>query len=303
MTDPRVSVVIPAYNAARTVGHALDSVLAQTFSDFEVLVIDDGSTDDTAKVVRARNDPRVRCITTANGGVSRARNHGIELSAAPLIAFLDADDLWFPMKLERQVETMAAHPTAGLSFTSVELVDGDLGHIGVIHAENYSDFCEALLVIGNIIGGSASSAMLRRSVLQAIGGFDPDLSQCADWDLWLRASLESEFVPITEVLMRYRKAPGSMSSDPDLLERDTFALLDRFFSTAASAPYQPVKRKAYANHWMICAGTYLHAGRRGDAIRCVGHGLTEDPRSLRRPLLLPGRRLARLARSRRAAAS
>src|SRR3954469_12256948 len=99
---PEVSVVIPAYNAAQTVGAAVDSVLAQTFGDFELIVVDDGSRDDTAEVVRARKDPRVNCVRTENGGVSAARNRGLDLAAGSLVAFLDADDAWQPAKLERQ---------------------------------------------------------------------------------------------------------------------------------------------------------------------------------------------------------
>jgi glycosyltransferase involved in cell wall biosynthesis len=99
---PEITVIIPAYNAERTVGIAVDSVLAQTFANFELLVIDDGSQDETADVVTARDDPRVKCVRTENGGVSVARNRGLDLAAGSYVAFLDADDAWQPTKLERQ---------------------------------------------------------------------------------------------------------------------------------------------------------------------------------------------------------
>src|SRR3954469_10276808 len=99
---PEVSVVIPAYNAAQTVGTAVDSVLAQTFADLELIVVDDGSRDDTAAVVRARDAPRGKLVRSSNQGVAAARNRGLALASGAFVAFLDADDAWQPTKLERQ---------------------------------------------------------------------------------------------------------------------------------------------------------------------------------------------------------
>jgi glycosyltransferase involved in cell wall biosynthesis len=291
-------VIVPAYNAATTVGMAVDSVLAQTYGDFELLVIDDGSTDSTSQEVRSRDDDRLRCVETENHGVARARNHGLDLSSGEFVAFLDADDAWLPTKLERQLDLMIERPTVGLCFTSAEVVDGEVRRIGEDSALSFRDYTQALLIRGNVVAGSASAAMVRRSLLETTGGFDPQLSQCADWDLWLRLSLEAELDAIGEPLVQIRKAFRTMSSDPALLEKDTFALLDKFFATEASTPYRPFRRRAYAAQWMVCAGTYLHAGRLRDALRCVRRGLFTDPRSLPRPLLLPVRVGSRVWRSR-----
>lgn len=289
-------MIVPAYNASKTVGRAVNSVLAQTFSDLELIVINDGSTDSTAEVVRSRRDERARCITIVNGGVAGARNRGLDLASGDFIAFLDADDAWRPEKLERQLDLIGQRPTAGLCFTSAELVDGGLRRIREEVAFSFTDFTEALLKNGNVVTGSASSTIVRRSVLERVGGFDPQLSQCADWDLWLRLSLATEFVVINEPLVQIRKGPGTMSSDPGLLERDTFALLDKFFTSPASVPYGRLRRRTYGIQWMVCAGTYLHAGRLGESLRCVRRGILTDPRSLPRPLLLPVRLASRLAR-------
>jgi glycosyltransferase involved in cell wall biosynthesis len=296
-------VIVPAYNAASTVGMAVDSVLAQSCGDFELLVIDDGSSDGTAEVVRVRQDPRVRCATTANGGVARARNHGLGLASGDLVAFLDADDLWHPTKLERQLQMMTRWPSVGLCFTAAEHVDGDLRRIGEDPAVPYPDYCEALLTVGNVVSGGGSSAMARHDLVEHVGGFDPGLSQVADWDLWLRLSLETEFAPISDSLVRYRKTTGTMSGDPTLLERDTFAMLDKFFAGPGGAPRRGLHRRAYGRQWMVCSGTYLHAGRLGDSLRCLRRGVAADPRSLRRPLLLPARVISRALGSRVAAVS
>ncbi len=291
-------MIVPAYNAAPTVGRAVDSVLGQTFSDLELLVIDDGSTDPTYEVVRARQDQRVRCIKTENGGVARARNRGLAISSGEFVAFLDADDAWLPMKLERQLDLMVQWPSVGLCFTSAEVLDGGLRRIGEDPADSFSDYTEALLMIGNIVPGGGSSAMVRRSALEAAGFFDPQLSQCADWDLWLRLSLAGDLAPMPEVLMRYTRATGTMSTDPKLLEKDTFALLDKFFAAPSSTPYRSLRRRAYSTQWMVCAGTYLHARQLRDSLRCVRRGLFTDPRSLPGPLLLPIRFGSRAWRNR-----
>ena len=295
---PEISVIVPAYNAARTVGVAVDSVLAQSFGDLELLVIDDGSQDDTADVVAGRDDPRLRCIRTENGGVSMARNRGLDLARGSYVAFLDADDAWRPAKLERQHSAMSARPDVGFCFTSTELVDDELRPLGVQHAVDRPDFTAALLLEGNIIAGSASSTLARMSAINQAGRFDPSLSLCADWDMWLRASVVTKVLALDETLALYRSLPGTMSGDPGVLERDTFALFDKFYAQPASAAYEGVRARAYANQWMVCAGSYLHARRLRDSLRCVVAGLRSDPRTAGRLVSFPAR-LVNRARGRR----
>jgi glycosyltransferase involved in cell wall biosynthesis len=286
---PEISVIIPAYNASRTVGAAVDSVLAQSFTDFELLVIDDGSQDNTADVVTARNDPRVKCVRTENGGVSVARNRGLDLVAGTYVAFLDADDAWKPTKLEQQHRAISEKPEMGLCFASTEHVDDDLRPIALHPAPQRSDYSEALLLEGNIISGSASSVMARTSTINEAGRFDPRLSLCADWDMWLRMSVVTRFLALDEALVRYRSIPGTMSSDPEVLQRDTFAMFDKFYANTASAPYDRLRDRAYANQWMVCAGSYLHAGRLRQSLRCIVAGLRSDPRTVSRLVSFPAR--------------
>jgi len=285
----QISVIIPAYNASRTVGAAVDSVLAQTFPDFEVLVIDDGSQDDTAEVVRARDDPRVQCVRTQNGGVSVARNRALEHAAGPYVAFLDADDAWLPTKLERQHAAMTEKPGVGVCFSSAQLVDDDLRPVGIDWAVARADYTEAILLEGNVVRAGGTSVLARTSMVHEAGGFDPRLSQCADWDLWLRMSLFTSFLPLHEPLVEYRIVGGTMSSDPELLERDTFTMLDKFFASSASPAYNHLRKRAYANRSMVCAGTYLHAGRLRDSMRCVVAALRSDPRTVGRLVSFPVR--------------
>ena len=293
---PRVSVVIPAYEAAGTLAAAVDSVLAQTYDDLEVLVVDDGSSDDTAAVAEGYGKP-VTCIRTENRGVSHARNTGIAASSAEFVALLDADDLWEPSKLGRQLEVLTARPTAGVSTTGSLRVDPALRPLEVTHARQPADPCKELLLHSMVLG-AISSPLIRRDAANDVGGFDPEFSQCADWDYFIRLSLRTEFAVIPDPLVRYRVSPGSMSSDVGRLERETFAILDRFFEGETAVRYARLRRRCYSNHWVILSGSYLHAGQRRAAIRCMANAVRAHPAGLRRPLGLPGRwvRRARSAR-------
>jgi glycosyltransferase involved in cell wall biosynthesis len=273
-------------------------VLAQTFGDFELIVVDDGSSDDTG-LVAGRDDRRVNVVRSPNGGVAAARNRGLDVATGSFVAFLDADDAWQPTKLERQHAAISESPEVGLCFPSAQLVDDGLRPFGVDPAVDRSDYTEALLLEGNVVAGGGSSVLARTAAVEQAGRFDPQLSQCADWDMWLRMSMITGFLPLHEELVLYRSVPGTMSSDPQLLERDTFAMLDKFYAEPASGRYASVRRRAYANQWMVCAGTYLHARRLRDSLRCVVAGLRSDPRTVGRLVSLPLRWARRMV-SRRA---
>ena len=291
-----VSVVIPAYDAESTLAATLSSVLGQTYSDLEVIVVDDGSSDGTASVAHGFGDP-VTCIRTENRGVSHARNTGAAAANGDFVAFLDADDLWEPCKLERQLGVLEGRRAAGVSTTGSLRVDANLRPVEARPAEDPVDPCAALLLRSMVLG-AISSPLIRRDVANDVGGFDPALSQCADWDYFIRLSLRTEFAVIPDPLVRYRVSPGSMSSDIGRLERETFAVLDRFFHGEAAKPYVRLRRRCYSNHWVILSGSYLHAGQRRAAIRCLANGVRAHPAGLGRPLGLPGR-LIRRARSAR----
>jgi glycosyltransferase involved in cell wall biosynthesis len=289
---PEVSIVIPAYNAAETLPETLASLMAQTFTDFEAIVIDDGSRDDTAALARACGDPRLRVLSVANGGVAAARNRGIDAAGTDLIAFLDADDLWQPDKLALQIESLRAHPDAGVCVTSATRIDRDSQPVGPALFRDPEDVTEALLLESMIVG-CISSGVIRKSLLERAGGFDERFSQCADWDLWLRLSLAARFAVLTQPLVQYRSHAGNMSSNLGLLERDTFAVLDKFFADADAAAYQRLRRRVYSNHWMICGASYAYGRQWTDAFRCLIKGLQAYPPNVSRPLGAPLRWLGR----------
>jgi len=179
---PAVSVIIPTYNRRELVREALASVLAQTHSDVELIVVDDGSDDGTAEVVQ--EFARVRYVYQPNRGVSAARNHGVALSSGALLAFLDSDDLWQPRKLESQVAFFTAHPQALICQTEeLWLRHGVRVNPHNKHRKSAGDIFARSLELCLV---SPSAVMLRRELFKQAGGFDESLPACEDYDLWLR---------------------------------------------------------------------------------------------------------------------
>lgn len=210
---PAVSVVIPAYNAAWCIRRAIDSVLAQTFRDFEVLVVDDGSTDDTAQVLRSYS-PAVMVVRKVNGGLSSARNAGIINARGELVAFLDADDCWLPTKLERQVELMRSRPELGFCSTAARVVgpDGTLLNIWT-GAQWQGSFLVHLFGTHGNVAGSGSAVVARRALFDQAGGFDESLRSLEDIDMWMRLAAVSEYSCLHESLTVILKRPDSMSQN------------------------------------------------------------------------------------------
>ncbi len=201
---PAVSVVIPAYNQGAFIGEAIRSVLEQTFRDFDVHVIDDGSTDDTKEVVESFDDERLRYFRQENSGLPAvARNVGIARSTGEFIAFLDADDLWLPDKLERQAEAMKANPNCGIVACNFQcLGDHPLGGKVMLRGNVPTGRVFEKLLHANFI--CTAMAMVRRSALQKAGVFDPSLRIGEDYDLWLRITHDFEFEHVEKVCGFYR---------------------------------------------------------------------------------------------------
>lgn len=183
---PLVSVVIPTFNRASTIERAVRSVLAQNYANFEVIVVDDASTDDTPQILLSLNDDqRVKLLRfTQNHGVSAARNYGVEYATGALITFLDSDDEWLPEKLSVQVAFMSAHPHAQLVQTQeLWIRRGKRVNPGQKHLKKSGDIFVDSLKLCLI---SPSATMLRRDFFKAVGGFDETLLAAEDYDLWLR---------------------------------------------------------------------------------------------------------------------
>lgn len=218
---PLVSVIIPAYNAEKYVLHAIRSVLDQNYASIEILLVDDGSTDNTAALVE-REAPQARIIRQANAGVAAARNSGLRHAAGELICFLDADDGWFPGKLTAQVDYLQQHPEAGMVYHDwlIWKPDAD-GHYaepqqppskdGQIDPER-SGWIYHKLLLDCIV--HTSTVMIRSNILPDIGFFDSSLTNGEDYNYWLRVSRRCEIHKLNGVYSFYREVAGSLSNTP-----------------------------------------------------------------------------------------
>ena len=220
---PLVSVVTPAYNVAWCVGRAIDSVLAQDYPARELVVVNDGSTDETAQVL-ARYGDAIRVIEQENRGMSAARNAAIRAARGDYVAFLDADDWWQPTKLSRQVALLQSRPDIGFCSTAARVEDPQgnlLNHWGCrLHR---TDILETLFAENAAIAGGCSAVMVRRRILDQTGLFDESLRGFEDPDLWMRLAAASNYACINEelavILRREKSVSGNLDAMRDAARR------------------------------------------------------------------------------------
>jgi glycosyltransferase involved in cell wall biosynthesis len=207
----KISVVIPAYNAEQYIRTAIESCLSQTYAPIEIIVVDDGSTDGTAAEAESFPSP-VRVVRLPqNMGLSTARNRGVQASTGDWIAFLDADDWFFPDKLEHQRRCAMENEKASLIYTGFRIIAVD----GSETAGRFFSPCELLPMLRYRNRLNVSSVLMRRDIFDALGGFDPKLRAAEDWDLWLRVAARYSvevFAAAPEPLVVYRRVPGSLGS-------------------------------------------------------------------------------------------
>lgn len=274
---PRVSVVIPAYNASRFVRGAVDSVLAQTWSDLELIVVDDGSRDDTVDVLRTYGS-RLRVLQQANSGPAQARNQGWQQASGEYVAFLDADDRWEPGKLQAQVALLDADATIGFCSTATRVVDGSGRTVAswpCLPAQ--APLPQALFSNGAAISGSTSGVMVRRELLLAVDGFDAGLRGFEDPDLWTRLSARTGYACIAEPLTVVVRTPGSVSSHLPRMRAATLASFHKNRRLLASEQQGGFWRAACAGALTDYAKTAWRAGDRRHGLAWALEALLRAP--------------------------
>lgn len=224
---PKISVIIPYYNAEKYIARTIQSVLDQTYSDFEVIIVDDGSSDRGIEICRAFNDPRIKIIRQANRGLPGARNTGIRHAQCDYIALLDSDDLWSPHKLDRHIAHLEQNPDVGISFCYSEFIDESDKRLGIYQkSKQLTGIMPDDILCRNPVG-NGSSAVLRREMLEAIKFqdnryglvedcyFDESFKRAEDVEFWLRTSITTDWsiAGIPEVLTYYRIGSGGLSAN------------------------------------------------------------------------------------------
>jgi len=257
---PLVTVVIPAFNEAETIHAAINSVLQQSFTDFELLIIDDGSSDATADIAAKILDPRIQVLSFENKGLAASRNRGIRHAAGELIAFLDADDLWTPDKLCRQVEALQSHPEAVLVYSWTDCIDEDdrfLRHGSHVQAEGQ---VYKLRLSRNFMD-NGSSPMIRKSAFDESGLFDESYRAGEDWDMWLRLANQYPFTCVASVQVLYRIRNKSMMSDVDRQLECVTAILHKGLERLPHSPERErIKNTATANIYKYLSVRLIETG-------------------------------------------
>ncbi len=263
MTKPKVSVVIPSYNRADYIPATLDSVLAQTFSDFELVFIDDGSTDNTEEILKKyiEKDKRVKYFKQENSERAVARSFGIKQSEADLVCLVDSDDLWYANKLEKQVKVMDENPNVVLVYAAVNRIDFDSNPVKAAarQLEGFSGDVFPKLLTRNFI--PSVTPMIRRDVLEKVGAQVTEFIPYEDWDFWMRISRHGDFYHIEEPLGDYRLHPGQSvkNVNAEKIEEVTLKVLDA--NTADADIKQALIDEAYSLAYLRIAYWYILAGK------------------------------------------
>ena len=284
MSSPTFSVVIPTYNQADFLALALESVLSQGFQDFEIIVIDNFSTDHTTDVVNKVRGRRVQLIHFHNNGIIGAsRNRGILMSNAEHIAFLDSDDLWHPQKLEKVMEVFAGNPRIDVVWHNVYRFGDGKGvrrTKGRIPTRFEEHIYEYLLFWGNVL--SASGTVVRRGKLLEVGLFseDPAFVTVEDYELWLKLAKVARFHFIPEILGKYRIHKGSASANNERHLNGTLNLLRASFScidVEADSSVQGRVRKRYAQAYYGAARGCCETGDFGESLQYYKKAVQTHP--------------------------
>lgn len=254
MVTPLVSVIIPTYNRAVMTVEAIQSVLSQTYTNFEIIVVDDGSTDNTRDVVAQIDDKRLRYIYQDNARQAAARNHGIEVSKGDYVAFLDSDDLFFPEKLAQQVQYLVEHPQVGLLYSGYTFC-GKQENIKTIHYATLSG--QPIAQIMTRMEIATPSVIMPRHVFDIVGNFDTTLPGVEDLEFWVRVACHFEIASMPEPLVEIRV--NSINPNRNVRRRlnNTLRVWDKIFAQKPNIGWLE-QRKLYALPYYLAVSELSH---------------------------------------------
>ncbi len=301
---PLVSVIIATYNRADYLPATVASVLGQTFRDFELIVVDDGSTDETARVLAPFTD-RLRYVYQENAERGAARNHGVRLAAGKYVAFLDSDDLWVPNKLEAEVETLRRRPDLGLVYSDAHYIDARDHRLGAVARRAREGAVLRQIVCDNFV--SFGAHLVDRESFRAAGAFSEDrlLSGSEDWEAWCRLAARVRFGHVANVGLLYRVHEAGSVAQPQHMERSMLRAWQTIFQNPQLQPQIiGLERQARASVHLVLASLYYGANDFPGAWRQLRLARSCYPAAVRdrrflymNTKLLLGRRLMRALRA------
>jgi glycosyltransferase involved in cell wall biosynthesis len=276
---PTVSVVMPTFNRQRYIVETVQTVRAQTFGDWELIVVDDGSTDETLATLTRLNDPRIRCFALPHSGyISRLRNFGVQHARGSYIAFQDSDDLWLPQKLALQLDGLRDHPDRRWSYTSFRLIDAAGApyptadpHYGRVRDVTSNGLFRRLLAHEELI--ATPSLVVERALLDEIGGLNASLPRTDEFDLAVRLSRRSAAVVIEDPLVLVRRHAGSASADRALIAESLAQTFARYAREAQDPEARALCRRQLARHSLTLADARLREGRLADGLFALGSAI------------------------------
>lgn len=249
---PLISVIIPVYNGEKTIQLTIDSVLKQTFSDFELIVINSASTDSTLEIVSCYKDERIKIYSYERANVAVNRNRGIKHACGSYLTFLDADDLWTPDKLEAQYKALIENPECGVAYSWTDYIDVNGSKVKAGRRITYCGDIYSKLLLSNCLE-NGSNPLIRSSALENVGGFNEELAAAQDWDMWLRLSAEYEFVLVPQAQILYRVSMYSMSTNVKRLEAASLEVIQSAFNHPKAKTLQHLKKCSLANLYKYLA--------------------------------------------------
>lgn len=276
---PLISVVVPVYNGEKTIKETLESVLNQTLSDFELIVINDGSQDSTLEFVSSLKDLRIKVFSYPNAGLAASRNRGLKLASSDYISFIDADDIWTAEKLETQYKALQENPQAAVAYSWTDYIDDSSQFLRQgSHITVNGNVYAKLLVIDFLENGS--NALIRKQTLIEVGGFDESLPAAEDWDIFLKLAAQYLFIAVPSTQILYRISVNSMSANVVRQEAACVKVLNRAF-TQAPESLQYLKRYSFGNLYKYLTAKILEGypnPQRGlTASRLFWNCIQQDP--------------------------
>ncbi len=280
---PTVDIILPAFNAAHFLPMALDSVVAQTFADWRILLVDDGSTDETTVVAARYSEqlgPKLRYIRQENRGLPAARNTAIHHAEAEFLALLDADDVWLPHRLEASLKLFAGRPEVGLSYGLIEGIDPAGAVVGrFTDRKQHPEGWIAPLIYMRTMDLPCPTVTFRRACVEQSGVFDETLRATEDRDLWVRIAQRFQVACVPEVIAQYRTSPEAMTTDPERMLRAQLQFVQKHFRS----PGCGVRARRVALSWVYRqrAEALATQGRMREAVRSALHAFALYPLEVR----------------------
>ncbi len=279
MSLPLVSVIIPAYNAQPFIAETVHSALAQTHTPLEVIVMDDGSTDDTGRIVQSFQDTRISYHYKPNTGVADTRNQGFTLSSGQYIVFLDSDDIMLPDNLSLKVSALQAHQEWGAVYSAKIVFDHVTNEDHKVQRGKGGHLLQSLLKFENGIFTAPSAYMFRRESIQKLNGYDPNMNTSADLELLVRLAQVSEIGYLDQPLVKYRTHMGQMSRSTTRMQKDMLYYFDKLERSGTIHPTD--LREARARLFTILAINYIKVDKLvTKGCRCLIKAFILSPRAV-----------------------